>query len=231
MAKTTRLTDIGLPQQILTGASAYFAVTSIHDRASSIWSFQRMQGRPLRRLSLITASNTRLSGASSSIRTTWPSQRSRWILIRSTTSHIAHYWIECGNHRQLALDLRSYVGLFSRILSRLVHQCFIMSTSLRHKEARVRWGSCRVLVLSCSIAHWDHNSTCWQEFDLQTDIIFGSNDGAKIFIFNYRKNAANIDTCSGLPLASDIIFDQPKCSWNVHRPRKCRLYIKQHKSK
>ena len=52
----------------------------------SIWSFQRMQGRPLRRLPPIPASNTRLSGASSSIRTTWPSQRSRWILIRCTSS-------------------------------------------------------------------------------------------------------------------------------------------------
>ena len=56
------------------------------DRASPIWSFQRIQGRPVRRLPQIPASNTHLAGASSSIRTTWPSQRSHWILIRCTTS-------------------------------------------------------------------------------------------------------------------------------------------------
>ena len=76
----------------------------------------------------------------------------------------------CGNHGQLALDRRSYVGLFSRILSRQLHQCLIMSMPLRHKEARIGWASCRVLVLSYerglyySIGHWDHNSTCWQEW-------------------------------------------------------------------
>ena len=64
---------------------------------SMIWSFQRLQGRPLRRLSQIPASNTRLAGASSSIQTTWPSQSSRWILIRCTmsmslrSSYRAHY--------------------------------------------------------------------------------------------------------------------------------------------
>ena len=69
-------------------------------------------------------------------------------------AHTAYYWIECGNHRQLALNRRSYVGLFSRIPSRLLHQCFIVSMS------------CRVLVLSYEgglyylIAYWDHNSTC-----------------------------------------------------------------------
>ena len=71
---------------------------------------------------------------------------------------------------QLALDRRSYLGLFSRILSRLQHQCLIVSMPLRHKEARVRWASCRILVLLYerglyySIAHWDHSSTCWQEW-------------------------------------------------------------------
>ena len=44
---------------------------------SSIWSFQRIQGCPLRRLPQIPASNTRLAGVTSSIRTTWPSQCSR----------------------------------------------------------------------------------------------------------------------------------------------------------
>ena len=31
-------------------------------------------------------------------------------------AHIAHYWIDSENHSQLALDRRSYVRLFSRIL-------------------------------------------------------------------------------------------------------------------
>ena len=46
--------DFGLPQHILTGASASAhlrqLVTPIDDRASSIWSFQRIQGRSLSRL-------------------------------------------------------------------------------------------------------------------------------------------------------------------------------------
>ena len=57
-----------------------------------------------------------------------------------------HYWIECWN--QLALHRRSYVGLFARILSRLLHHCLIVSMPVRHKEARVRSAFCRVLVLS-----------------------------------------------------------------------------------
>ena len=61
-------------------------VAPIVDRSSSIWSFQRIQGCPLRRLTQIPASNTDLAGASSSIGTTWPSQRSHWILIRCTMS-------------------------------------------------------------------------------------------------------------------------------------------------
>ena len=60
-------------------------ITAVDNRASSIWSFQRIQGRPLGRIAQISASNTRLAGASSFIRTTWSSQRSRWILIRCTT--------------------------------------------------------------------------------------------------------------------------------------------------
>ena len=42
-------------------------VTPIDDRTSSIWSFEGIQGRPLRRLSQISALNTHLAGASSSI--------------------------------------------------------------------------------------------------------------------------------------------------------------------
>ena len=98
-----------------------------NDRASSIWSFQWIQGGHLRRLPQITASNNRLAGASYSIWTTWPTQRSRWILIRCTTSmswrssYSSHYWIECRIHRQLALNRRSYIGIFSPIFSRLLH--------------------------------------------------------------------------------------------------------------
>ena len=36
-------------------------VTPIDDRSSSIWSFQKIQGRPLRRLPHIPALNTRLA--------------------------------------------------------------------------------------------------------------------------------------------------------------------------
>ena len=75
-------------------------VLPIDDTASSIWSFQRIQGRTLRRLPQIPASNTRLVGVSFSIRTTWPRQRSRLKLIRCTTS----------------LSLRSsYISLLNRI--------------------------------------------------------------------------------------------------------------------
>ena len=55
-------------------------------RVYASWSLQRIQGRPLRRLPWIPASNTRLTGVSSSVQTTWPSQRRHWILIRCTTS-------------------------------------------------------------------------------------------------------------------------------------------------
>ena len=61
-------------------------VTPIDDRASPIWTFQRIYGRPLRQLPQIPASNARLAGATSYIRTTWPSQGSWWILICCITS-------------------------------------------------------------------------------------------------------------------------------------------------
>ena len=61
-------------------------ITPIDDTASSIWSFQWIQCRRLRQFPQIPASNTRLTGVSSTIRMTWPSQRSRWILIRCTKS-------------------------------------------------------------------------------------------------------------------------------------------------
>ena len=86
--------------------------------------------------------------------------------------------------------------------------------TLRHNEARVGWASCWVLVLSYerglyySITHWDHSSTCWNDsaFDLQTDIIVGGNDGAKINKFldciknivigrNLRINTPHVSTC------------------------------------
>ena len=45
----------------------------------------------------------------------------------NTLHNVYFHWIECVNHCQLALDQRSYVGLFSRILSRMLHQCKTMS--------------------------------------------------------------------------------------------------------
>ena len=58
------LMDFGLPQHIFPGAFIQF--------------------HPLRRLPHIPASNMRLTGASFSIRTTWLSQRSHWILMSCT---------------------------------------------------------------------------------------------------------------------------------------------------
>ena len=48
-------------------------------------------------------------------------------------AHTARSWNECESHNQLALD----AGLFSRIPSRMLHQCLIVSMLLRHKEAWV----------------------------------------------------------------------------------------------
>ena len=52
-------------------------------------------------------------------------------------AHTAHYYIGCGNQRQITLNRKSYIGLFSLILSKLLHGCLIGSMPLRHKEARV----------------------------------------------------------------------------------------------
>ena len=76
-------------------------------------------------------------------------------------AHTAHYWIRCGNHRQLALDWRSYVGLFSRILLRLLHRCSIGYMPLHHKEAH-------------------GNGKSDPALGLQTDIIFGGNGVVEI---------------------------------------------------
>ena len=83
--------DISLPQHILPSFVLLLArlcqlVTSNDDTATSIWSFLWIQDLPLRRLPQIAASNTHLARASSFIRTIWPNQRSRWILLRCTTS-------------------------------------------------------------------------------------------------------------------------------------------------
>ena len=82
---------------------------------------------------------------------TWPSQHSRWILIRCTTSMFLRspYSSLLNWMRKLR---RSYVGLFSRILSRLLHQCLIGLMPLPHKEARIGWASCRALVLSYEVS-------------------------------------------------------------------------------
>ena len=83
-------------------------------------------------------------------------------------AHTAYCFIGCRNHRQLALSQRFYIRLFSRILSRLLHRCSTGSMHLRHKESRIGWASCKILILSyewglCySIAHSDHSSICWQ---------------------------------------------------------------------
>ena len=65
---TTRFTDFGLLlisfQAPLLLARLRQLVTLINDRASSIWAFQRIQGRPLRWLPQIPASNNRVAGAS-----------------------------------------------------------------------------------------------------------------------------------------------------------------------
>ena len=75
----TRLIDFDLTQHIHPGASAsHQSMTGVLDLV--------LQGRPLGCLPQITTSITRLAGASSSIRTTWPSLDSRWILICYTTS-------------------------------------------------------------------------------------------------------------------------------------------------
>ena len=145
-----------MPQHILPGASASCAptpvVAPIDDRTSSIWSFQRIQGRPLRRFPQIPASNTRHAGASSSIRATWPSQRRCWILICCTTTLRSSYSSllnQMRKHRQLALDRRSYVLLFSRILSRPQHQCSIMSTIM-----------CPTVSILCHVYN-NYNNNCF----------------------------------------------------------------------
>ena len=106
----------------------------IDGRASQIWFIQRIQGRPLRRLPQIPTSKTHLVGASSSIRTTCTSQRSRWILVRCTTSMSlrSSYSSEAEIIANL-LWTSSYVELCFRILPR--HQGFM---HLLHKAGRVR---------------------------------------------------------------------------------------------
>ena len=134
--------DFDLPQHILPGASAFCALTPVgytNDRASSIWSFQQIQGRPLCRLLQISASNTRLAGASFSIRTTWLRQRSRWILIRCTTSmSLRNSYSSLLNRMWKLSPTRTVPKILRRtFLSRPLHQCLIMSIPLRHKEVRV----------------------------------------------------------------------------------------------
>ena len=74
-----------------------------------------------------TASNTRLGGASSSIRMTWLSQRNRWLLIRFATSmlsvhwraHTATSWFGYGSHRQLLLDQKSCAAKEYKLLDNI----------------------------------------------------------------------------------------------------------------
>ena len=100
-------------------------LTPINDSASSIWNGHKVVF--FFQLSQISASNTRLAGAFSSIRTTRPYQRNRWILIRCTmfmssrSSNSSLLNGEWGNHCQPTQHRRSYVWLFSRILLRLLH--------------------------------------------------------------------------------------------------------------
>ena len=126
-------------------------VTPIDNMASSIWSFQRKRSRPIRWLRQISVSFSFDSPAHS-----LPFER-----------HGRSY---SAAERQLALNPRCYVGLFTGIPSRRLHQCLIVSMPWHHKEA-LRWlVPCKVLYLSyergiCySIAYCDHSSTSWQHF-------------------------------------------------------------------
>ena len=76
------------------------------------------------------------------------------------------------------MERRSYVGLFSRTLSRLLHQCLIVSMPLRHKEdARTREVSITQLLIETIISPVGKSDP---SFDLQAEIIFGGNGGAMI---------------------------------------------------
>ena len=90
-------------------------VKRIDDRVSSIWSFQRKQGCSLRRLQKTNSqpsppSNIYFAGEFSFIPKVWPSQCSRWMLIRCTTL------LGCRNHFQLALNLKLRKTVLSNTL-------------------------------------------------------------------------------------------------------------------
>ena len=221
LAITTRLTDFSRNtsfQALLLFARLQQLDTPIDDRASSIWSFQRIQGRPLRRLpqtpSIKHPSHRSVLFYSNDFAE--PPQPLDINMLHNVChwgAHKAYCCIGCRNHRQLALERRSYEGVFSRILSRQLHQCQIGSMPLSHKAARVGWASFRVLVMSYE------RGLCYSietivapvgksdpVFDLQTNIIFGGNVGAKINKYldciksivigrNLRINTPHVFTC------------------------------------